>query len=208
MSPASSEKSAQKRLQILQTAQPIILGKGFTAVGLNEILTQAGVPKGSFYHYFGSKEQFGAELVTQYFEDYHARLDETLSADGRSVISRLIAYFDHWMCSQCSDTTQDKCLVVKLSAEVTDLSEAMRLALKAGTDGVVTRLTHCVQEGIDNGEIRSEKTAHDLAESLYHMWLGASLMTKVHRNTEALESSMRTTRSVLGLEADKGSHKH
>ena len=45
------------RQHILETGQRIIVGKGFASVGLNEILTTAGVPKGSFYHYFASKEQ-------------------------------------------------------------------------------------------------------------------------------------------------------
>ncbi len=50
------------RQSILDIAKPIILGKGFSAVGLNEILGAADVPKGSFYHYFKSKELFGEAL--------------------------------------------------------------------------------------------------------------------------------------------------
>ena len=197
MVPSASEKSSAKRLQILQTAQPLILGKGFTAVGLNEILTQAGVPKGSFYHYFGSKEQFGTDLLNQYFEDYYVRLDEQLLPKDLSAVERLLAYFENWLDIQCSDTTMDKCLVVKLSAEVTDLSESMRLALKEGTEGVLDRLTRCTKEGMDAELIVTQKTARDLTQSLYYLWLGASLMTKVNRNTEALENAMRTTRVVL-----------
>jgi len=63
-------KSGDTRQQILDTAKGIILGKGFAAVGLNEILSTAGVPKGSFYHYFKSKEQFGDALLEDYFDGY------------------------------------------------------------------------------------------------------------------------------------------
>lgn len=55
--------TADVRQHILDTAKPIMLRKGFSAVGLNEILQAAGVPKGSFYHYFGSKEAFGEALL-------------------------------------------------------------------------------------------------------------------------------------------------
>ena len=55
-------ESTDIRQHILDTAKPIILGKGFSAVGLSELLAVAGVPKGSFYHYFKSKELFGEAL--------------------------------------------------------------------------------------------------------------------------------------------------
>ena len=60
------------RQHILETGQRIIVGKGFASVGLNEILTAAGVPKGSFYHYFASKEQYGQALLQDYFDRYLA----------------------------------------------------------------------------------------------------------------------------------------
>ena len=60
------------RQHILETGQRIIVGKGFASVGLNEILTTAGVPKGSFYHYFESKEQYGQALLENHFETMRA----------------------------------------------------------------------------------------------------------------------------------------
>ena len=70
------------RQHILDTGRSIILGKGFSAVGLNEILAIAQVPKGSFYHYFKSKEIFGEAMVESYVSDYLARVDDLLKADG------------------------------------------------------------------------------------------------------------------------------
>jgi TetR/AcrR family transcriptional regulator, transcriptional repressor for nem operon len=63
------------RQHILDTAQNIIVGRGFTAVGLSEILLSANVPKGSFYHYFNSKEAFGEALLESYFSDYMVQLE-------------------------------------------------------------------------------------------------------------------------------------
>lgn len=192
-------KNSDKRQQILDTAKNIILGKGFAAVGLNEILTTASVPKGSFYHYFKSKEQFGDAMLEDYFDTYLAQLDITLSATRGSAKARLLDYFNAWLLSQTSDTTHDKCLVVKLSAEVTDLSEAMRMTLKHGTDRIINRIAACVQEGIDHGELPAMLNAKFVTNEIYFMWVGATLLTKVHRSREPLECAMTSLHNKLGI---------
>jgi len=193
-------KSGDTRQQILDTAKDIILAKGFSAAGLNEILSAAGVPKGSFYHYFKSKEQFGDALLENYFDDYLQMLEHLLKDDGSSNSSRLLKFFQTWLDTQSSDATTDKCLIVKLSAEVTDLSEAMRITLKNGTDRVIVRLTNCVQEGIRMGEFPANLDANTVTAEIYYMWVGATLLTKVGRTRAALECAMNATKTRLGLD--------
>lgn len=193
-------KSGDTRQQILDTAKDIILAKGFSAAGLNEILSAAGVPKGSFYHYFKSKEQFGDALLENYFDDYLQMLEHLLKDDSSSNSSRLLKFFQTWLDTQSSDATTDKCLIVKLSAEVTDLSEAMRITLKNGTDSVIARLTNCVQEGIRKGEFPANLDANTVTAEIYYMWVGATLLTKVGRTRAALECAMNATKTRLGLD--------
>ena len=192
-------KISDKRQQIIDTAKNIILGKGFVAVGLNEILTTASVPKGSFYHYFKSKEQFGDAMLENYFDTYLAQLEIVLSAARGSVKARLLEYFNVWLLSQTSDTTHDKCLVVKLSAEVTDLSEAMRMTLKHGTDRVINRIAVCVQEGIDHGELPAHLDAKFVKNEIYYMWVGATLLTKVQHSREPLECAMASMKNRFSI---------
>ena len=192
-------KFTDTRQQIIDTAKNIMLGKGFAAVGLNEILTQANVPKGSFYHYFKSKEQFGDALLEDYLDGYLAHIDAKLSPENGSVKQRLLAYFQNWLDTQTADTTQDKCLVVKLSAEVTDLSETMRLTLHRGTDRIINRIALCVQEGIDNGEFPTHLNAPFVTREIYYMWIGATLFTKVNRSRDALEAAMSSLKNKLDL---------
>lgn len=193
-------KSGDTRQQILDTAKDIILGKGFAAAGLNEILSTAGVPKGSFYHYFKSKEQFGDALLADYFDDYLQMLERMLKDDGSTNSSRLLKFFQFWLDSQSSDVTTDKCLVVKMSAEVTDLSEAMRSTLKNGTDRVVACLTNCVEQGIRTGEFPANLDAKTVTIEIYYMWIGATLLTKISRTRAALECAMNATKTRLGLD--------
>lgn len=199
MNEITMNKSGDTRQHVLEVAKEIILGKGFAAVGLNEILTSAGVPKGSFYHYFKSKEQFGDELIKDYFEQYMQQLDSTLNADGSSNASCLLKYFQAWLDTQSSDTTADKCLVVKLSAEVTDLSELMRITLKNGTDRVIARLAKCVADGVSKGEFPAHVDAASITAEIYYMWIGATLLTKVSHTREPLERAMVATKARLGL---------
>lgn len=199
MNISSITETQDVRENILANGQRIMAGKGFSAVGLNEILTAAGVPKGSFYHYFGSKDAFGKAMLESYFEDYLAELDATLSVPGLNMAQRLMNYWKNWQDTQSFSDCQGKCLAVKLGAEVADLSEAMRLALKRGTAGIVDRLSHAIEAGVAEGSLSVEGSSHDIAESLYQLWLGASVMAKISRSTQPFGAAMMATRQILHL---------
>jgi TetR/AcrR family transcriptional repressor of nem operon len=198
-----STKHVDIRQHILDTAKPMILGKGFTAVGLNEVLSAAAVPKGSFYHYFKSKEHFGETLLDTYFSDYHAQMDSLLSAEGLNAAQRLMSYWLQWLNSQCGDGQDGKCLAVKLSAEVADISDAMRIALERGTNRIIDSLAICIREGLidgGDGSLHGPLDSFQTAQTLYELWLGATLLTKLRRDRSALEGAMTATLQLLGLE--------
>ena len=190
-------QNTDMRQHILDTAKPIILGKGFSAVGLNELLNAAEVPKGSFYHYFKSKEYFGEALLDSYFEAYLVRLEILLSAEGMSGAQRLMSYWQRWLETQCGDDAETKCMVVKLGGEVSDLSEPMRLALQRGTNHIISRLADGIEEGIADGSLPNDLVAADTALVLYNQWLGATILTKIWHDQSALESSMCNTERIL-----------
>ena len=184
------------RQHILDTGKRIIAGKGFSSVGLNEILQAAAVPKGSFYHYFKSKEQYGQALLENYFENYLNSLDELLCTNNLSAYERLLGYWQQWLQTQCEDCVEEKCLVVKLSAEVSDLSETMRLTLRDGTDRVIGRIANCIAAGATDGSLPALDPLNT-AQMLYQLWLGASLLTKLHRNQGPMEHAMAVTLKLL-----------
>ena len=114
MKPTPIKKSEAKRLHILNTSSDLILHKGFTGVGLQEILQSCEIPKGSFYHYFQSKEAFGCELVQHYVDNYQVRLNDVWRSD-KSPYKKLIEYFNLWIEdpeTQCG--WADSCNVVPL----------------------------------------------------------------------------------------------
>lgn len=185
------------RQHLLDTGHRMMAAKGFTSVGLNEILQTAGVPKGSFYHYFKSKEQYGQSLLEDYFRGYLADMDERFAVPEQSARERLMHYWQKWLDSYCVPSAEQRCLVVKLSAEVADLSEAMRITLRDGAEQVIDRIAACIEQGLADGTL-SQLAPRHTAAALYQLWLGASLMSKLHRSGRPLEDAMTTTKAMLG----------
>lgn len=199
MSTPKTRETSDVRQGILDVGQRIMAAKGYSAVGLNEILATAGVPKGSFYHYFGSKDAFGEAMLESYFADYLAELDQVLALPGLTSAQRLMRYWAIWQETQSFQDCQGKCLAVKLGVEVADLSEAMRTVLKRGTTGIIDRLAQAIEEGIADGSVTISGAPYATAQSLYQLWVGASVMVKITKSVQPFETALSTTRQILSL---------
>lgn len=187
------------RTVLLESAEKIFANKGYAGVGINEVLGSVGVPKGSFYHYFSSKDAFGEAVIEHYFEHYLREMDQSTSHAEQPWAERLMAYWNDWRDTQSLDECQGRCLAVKLGAEVADMSEPMRLALKAGTTAVIDRLEAAIDGGVLDGSLSVRGDARTTAQSLYELWLGASVMAKVHRTLQPMDNALLVTRRLLGL---------
>lgn len=192
-----AEKHVQARRRILESARPLISQRGFSAVGLSQVLEAAQIPKGSFYHYFESKEHFGAALLELYNEQYLQKLDALIAERGKTGFEKLSAYCQCWVDAQQHGCLSEKCLVVKLAAEVSDLSERMRLILEEGTTAIIARLACMVEEGQQDGTIAKALPARLAASVVYQTWLGATLLVKVTHKQTAFEDAFVATRQLL-----------
>lgn len=191
------KKPAQEtRQHILDVTRALMTNKGYTAVGLAEVVAAAGVPKGSFYYYFKSKEEFGQALLDEYFANYLRIVDGLMAAEGYGA-ERLLGYLQYWSRTQGTDLPDDKCLVVKLGPEVCDLSEDMRTILERGTDAIVKRIADCVSQGQADGSIANATAAPELAEALYATWLGASLLAKLNKSTQPFDIALAASRRLI-----------
>ena len=187
------------RASILEAGRRVMAHKGYAAVGLTEVLSEAGVPKGSFYHYFGSKDAFGEAMMRAYFVDYLADMDRIFADRSVPAGDRLVAYLQQWRDTQTLDDCQGRCLAVKLGAEVADLSESMRAALVDGTGGIIDRLERILRRGVEDGSLVVGADLRSTAEVVYDAWLGASVLAKIHRSPAPLDRAMAVTRHLLQL---------
>lgn len=187
------------KTHLLDIGYQLIAKKGFTAVGIKQILDTAGIPKGSFYHYFASKETFGEAIISNYFVHYKERLD-TIADQDVSAQQKLYNYFQNWYDTQQNGCDHGKCLVVKLSAEVADMSESMRLALNAGYQQIINWLAEQIKAGwADNSVPRFDNVAAEsMAKRWYFAWLGASLIAKTSQTNTPLAEVWQMTTTQMG----------
>ncbi len=169
-----------------------MLANGFGGVGLTELLAASGVPKGSFYYYFASKEAFGSAMLTDYVKDYLAALD-TIIARPQPAAERMNTFFSAALESDAGSMA-DRCLVVKLAAEIADLSEDMRQILDQGVASVCERLTELLRDGAEDGSIVPQEHPESAAALLYSQWLGAAIIAKLARRPGPLEQALADTR--------------
>ncbi|WP_376871876.1 TetR/AcrR family transcriptional regulator [Albirhodobacter sp. R86504] len=185
------------RLHILDTGRRLTAQRGFTAVGLTELLTAAEVPKGSFYHYFSSKEDYGVALLEHYVNGYSAEIGTSLGNDTLTGRDQILRYFEAWHLRQGDGPADRKCLIVKLAAEISDLSPAMRAVLQGGVERIVARLGGALRKAQADGSVAGVSEPDALAVTLYQIWLGASLMAHLSQDAAPLAGALRQTRALL-----------
>ncbi|WP_312383200.1 TetR/AcrR family transcriptional regulator [Atlantibacter subterraneus] len=185
------------REHILATGEQLCLHRGFVGMGLSELLKTAEVPKGSFYHYFRSKEAFGVAMLERYYTAYHQRLTQHFSAPDSTAREKLLAHYQQTLQQFCQHDQINGCLTVKLSAEVCDLSEDMRVALDHGAAKIIALLAESLAQGVQEGSLRLTHDAVSTANVLYALWLGASLQAKISRSALPLESALGHVKALL-----------
>lgn len=178
--------------RILEAAEEIMLEKSFHSVGLTEILAAVNVPKGSFYHYFESKEQFGVELLRHYIHEHSIRLRRILFCTELGPAERLPTLFDGVISRMLEGRCRQFCLATKLGAEVSSFSEGMRQVLAEGMGewrGIYEAL---IREGQVAGVMRADLDAVEGAGLIQDIWLGA--MQRCH-----IEQSVTPLRNASGF---------
>jgi TetR/AcrR family transcriptional regulator, transcriptional repressor for nem operon len=176
-----------------------MLQKSFHSVGLNELLTAVKVPKGSFYHYFQSKEHFGVELLKHYVAEASAwKRRLMLSTDQEpNPLERLLTYMESNIARMFEGECKGSCLVAKLATEISSFSDPMRQVLSDGMrewQGIIEKL---LLEGLEKKAIRADLNPADTAALVQDLWMGASQRSQVQRNVAPLRGAVAFLRRYL-----------
>jgi len=169
--------------------------QGYNATGIQQITDKAGVPKGSFYNHFHSKEAFAAQILRNYAkwvgDAWGAALKDAPPAPLAAihhVFGQFIAHHDQTGCQGC--------LVGNFAAEVVEASETCRAVLTDVLHDWRDRLATLILQAQQAGEIRADVDAKVLANFFWDAWEGAVLRSKV-------EHSVRPLHEVRHLLLDK-----
>ena len=172
---------------LLEAGMEIMLEKGYTNTGIQEVLSTLGVPKGSFYHYFDSKENFGVEIIRHFDQTYAANLLRTLRNRQETPVERLKSYCQAGKAMLEAMDCRKGCLIGKLSQEMAEQSEILRQELSVVIRKHRDMFASCIEEGQQAGELCKEFSADHMAEFFSSAWGGAMMRAKTVKNTEPVE---------------------
>ena len=174
--------------QIVQAGLKILLDKGFNGVGVQEITETAGVPKGSFYNHFESKEALGAEIVERYGMDTTRRqvlLDRSLPG-----LKRLQGHFEGLNDLFAKSKFERGCLLGNFSAELSNQSAVIRGKLAELYERWSKDIELAIEDGQKDGSIQRGKNAKQIAAFLLDAYEGALLRARVERSREPFDRFM------------------
>jgi len=161
----------------------MLMEQGYHGTGLQEILDAVNIPKGSFYNYFGSKENFGAEVIQHYIDPFITQLTIYLEQSETDALGAIRRYFDELIAELEKNEFKGGCLLGNLMGEIGDTSEICQQSLQSA----VRRYRDLLQSGLakaqQQGTVRSDKSAQEMADLLLNTWQGALLRTKIERTS-------------------------
>lgn len=185
--PKDQSQPNAPRARLLRTGLAILTEKGFSAVGIEEILASADVPKGSFYHYFGSKEAFGLELIDAYAAYFARKLDRWFDDGKRAPLDRLRDFIADARSGMARHGYRRGCLVGNLGQEMGALPEPFRQRLAAVFRDWEARTSRCLRSAQEAGDMPKGIDCDSLAHFFWIGWEGAVLRAKLERRPEALD---------------------
>ena len=185
--PKQRDDLTDTRELLLRAGLEVLTEKGFSATGIDEILGRVGVPKGSFYHYFDSKEAFGLDLIDRYADFFARKIDRHLGNRALSPLNRLRAFVDDAKAGMARHDCRRGCLIGNLGQEMGALPESFRARLKDTFEDWQARFSACLVEAQQAGELDRTADPAQLAACFWIGWEGAVLRAKLEQSAAPLE---------------------
>lgn len=172
---------------LLRAGMAIFTEQGFSSTGIDAVLKRVQVPKGSFYHYFASKEAFGQEVLQSYAAYFAWKLDLWFLAPGVPPLERLWNFVQDAKAGMTKHGFRRGCLVGNLGQEVLVLPESFRAQLEAVLLDWQARLALCLAEAAKDGTLRADIDCDTQAAFFWIGWEGAVLRAKLAQDVAPLD---------------------
>ena len=172
-------KRTNKRQELIKVGSKIIVQQGFNAASINTVLTTAGVPKGSFYYYFSSKENFGLAIIDDFASQCQIKLEKMLQNTQKSPLANMHDFFAAKIVDMQENQCCEGCLIGNLAQELSTQNELFRDRLNQIFDDWEKYFVKCLQAAYEAGEIERNDNLEDLAKFILSSWEGAILQSKV-----------------------------
>lgn len=198
MSTTRTEATSHKE-RMLRQGMKLLYANGFHGMTVDALLAASGVPKGSFYHHFGSKDAFAQAVLGRYAQSQRDLLDRWTERAELSTPDKLTGYFREMAENFVRSDYQRACLAGKLSTEVAASSEPFREQLDQDLRRWKHQLIAVLENGQQRGDVRTDRDGGDLADSLLALLQGAFVIALSTRDEESLEAIAGTLRDLIAI---------
>ena len=185
-------KKQIKREKLLDQGVHMLMTQGYHGTGIKEILDIVKIPKGSFYNYFASKEEFAAEAITHYIEPFIQRLSAHLHNPQLDGLSALKLYYAELIIEVEQGGYKGGCLLGNLMGEIGDTSEICNRALKVAVERYKKLQQSALERAQQEGTVRKDRSAESMADLLVNNWQGALLRMKIEQSVQPLQEFCQT----------------
>jgi TetR/AcrR family transcriptional repressor of nem operon len=178
----------ETRDDIVRIGSELISRGGFGQTGIDQILRRAKVPKGSFYYYFSSKEDFGLAVIDQCAAEMLANLRSRLGDESHAPLKRLKNHLEHGLMKIGGNECKRGCLIGDLGQELAHQNETFRRRLEEVFDLWKREIAACLKKAKSAGELARGVDVNQLADFILSGWEGAILRAKVKHSVEPMRS--------------------
>lgn len=185
------------RTTIIHISIQLMALKGFNNTGIAEILALAKVPKGSFYHYFKSKDELGMAIIEHYGQSLHSSLSQHLQTASGTPLERLRSYFEGALVYFGDNFSSCNCLLGNLGQELALQDPLMRAAIFRHYRRIEQELAACLAQAKTQGELPSHSDEQLLAKMLFASWEGCLVRAKLEQSLQPLRELIELYFSTL-----------
>lgn len=179
----------EKRDLILARGAQVIVHRGYHATGVQEIVEAACIPKGSFYHYFASKEDFALQALEHLYGPRLERYAQALGDLQRSPRARILAYYGDLRAHFASRPARAcHCFIGSLGFEMADHSPAITGQVEAILRRAAEILQACLEDARAAGELAADEDCGNLASFIADAWQGVLTRLKVGDDLAPLDA--------------------
>ncbi|MBU0971356.1 MAG: TetR/AcrR family transcriptional regulator [Proteobacteria bacterium] len=181
----------QVRLKLLETGIQLFAMNGYNGTGIKEIVEAVGIPKGSFYNYFKSKEDFTVEIIGFYSDTLTVHWEALLEKGPEEPLAALRNGFEMILAHHEQCDVKTGCLIGNLAAEISEASEVCRQKMCDAATTWKNRISDYIGRGQSLGTIRNDIPREELTEFIWNAWEGALLNMKIAGSTLPVKECIR-----------------
>jgi TetR/AcrR family transcriptional repressor of nem operon len=178
------------RDQLIDVGLKLMHGHGYNATGLTEILKAADVPKGSFYHHFGSKEDFAAAALDRYITREGEHCEAVLNDSKTPPLKRLKRYFLDLVKIYGQNGPIPGCMMGRFSLEIAAENPQLRKQISTAFAGWQQVIATVVRQAVTLRELPAGTNPESLAGFLLNSWEGALLRSQAEKSDAPLDTFM------------------